>query len=297
MKADAKTPSSRRFKIVLAYDGTAYSGYQLQENGISVQQRVEEALEYLNCAPTRVFGCSRTDAGVHARGFVAHFDLQKPIPPKSLVRAMNARLPPDIRVMRAAYARAGFDARRDARGKEYRYFVYNADIQPPHLVPFWAFQHRPLDIAAMQDAAARFVGRHDFVSFAANPRREIGSTVRNIFEFKVKKTGPRVVFSVTGDGFLYKQVRSMAGFLLRVGIGDEKPSAVTEILEAAAPRTARVPTAPSRGLFLWKVFYGGKTLIVQDSDCKTRIAQGSDENAACGGRQCDQSLAWAGEEP
>jgi len=247
--------ASRRFKIVLAYDGTAYSGYQLQENGVSVQQRVEEALEYLNRAPVRVFGCSRTDAGVHARGFVAHFDLSKPIPPANLVRAMNARLPLDIRVMKAAHVRADFDARRDAVGKEYRYFVYNADIQPPHLVPYWAFQHRPLDVGAMQDAAARFVGRHDFVSFAANPRREIDSTVRNVFSFEVRKSGPRVVFAVRGDGFLYKQVRSMAGFLIRVGIGDERPSAVTELLDAAAPRTARVPTALARGLFLWRVFY------------------------------------------
>jgi len=247
--------SVRRFKIVVAYDGTAYSGYQLQENGIAVQQRLEEVLGCLDLAPVRVYGCSRTDAGVHARGFVAHFDLVQPIPPQNLVRAMNARLPPDIRVMKAAHARADFDARKDARGKEYRYFVYNADIQPPHLVPYWAFQHRPLDLASMQDAAARFIGRHDFVSFAANPRREIGSTVRNIFDFTVKKSGPRVVFSVKGDGFLYKQVRSMVGFLLRVGTGDEKPSAVTELLEAASPRTARVPTAPSRGLFLWRVFY------------------------------------------
>ncbi len=255
MKSAPTVPHKRRVKLVIAYDGTAYSGYQLQDNGVSVQQRVEEALEYLNREPTRVFGCSRTDAGVHARGFVAHFDLLKPIPPKSLVRAMNARLPPDIRVMRAAYARADFDARCDAKGKEYRYFVYNADIQPPHLVPYWTFQHRPLDVKAMQDAAGRFVGKHDFVSFSANPRREISSTVRNIFSFTVKKAGPRVVFSVQGDGFLYKQVRSMVGFLLRVGLGDEKPCAVTEILEAAEPRTARVPTAPSRGLFLWKVFY------------------------------------------
>jgi tRNA pseudouridine38-40 synthase len=251
----ASAPRPQRVKIVLAYDGTAYSGYQLQENGVSVQQRVEEALEYLNRSPVRVFGCSRTDAGVHARGFVAHFDLDKPIPASSLPRAMNARLPPDIRVVRASFARPDFDARRDARGKEYRYFVYNALIQPPHLFPFWAFQHRPLDVEAMRDAAARFVGRHDFVSFAANPRRDIESTVRNVFAFDVKKSGPRIVLSVKGDGFLYKQVRSMAGFLLRVGLGDERPAAVTELLEAAAPRTARVPTAPARGLFLWRVFY------------------------------------------
>lgn len=247
--------TARRYRIVLAYDGTAYSGYQLQDNGVSVQQRLEEALAYVNRTPVRVFGCSRTDAGVHARGFCAHFDLNVPIPPKNLVRAMNTQLPEDIRVMRAAFAKPHFNARNDAKGKEYRYFVYQADILPPHLAPFWTFCHRPLDLKAMQDAAARFIGRHDFVSFAANPHRDLETTVRNIFDFTVKKGGPRYTFSVKGDGFLYKQVRSMVGFLLSVGKGNEKPVAVTELLEAAAPRTARVETAPGRGLFLWKVWY------------------------------------------
>ena len=240
---------------MLAYDGTAYSGYQLQDNGVAVQQRLEEALAYINRSPVRVFGCSRTDAGVHAKGFCAHFDLNVPIPPKNLVRAMNSQLPEDIRVMRAAFAKPDFNARNDAKGKEYRYFVYQADILPPHLAPFWTFCHRPLDLKAMQDAAARFIGRHDFVSFAANPHRDLETTVRNIFDFTVKRCGPRYTFSVKGDGFLYKQVRSMVGFLLSVGKGNEKPVAVTELLEAAAPRTARVETAPGRGLFLWKVCY------------------------------------------
>ena len=246
---------SRRYKIVVAYDGTDYSGYQFQENGISVQQRLEEVLEYLNRSPVRAFGSSRTDAGVHAKGFVAHFDLDKPIPPQNLVRAMNSRLPLDIRVMKASYAEPDFDARKSAKGKEYRYFLYNGDILPPHLAPYWAFQHKKLDLAAMQDAAARFVGEHDFVSFAANPHREISTTVRNIFSFEVKRDGPRITFIVQGDGFLYKQVRSMVGYLIRVGLGEEKPETVTWFLDTKPARTARVPTALARGLFLWKVFY------------------------------------------
>ena len=245
----------KRYKIVLAYDGTHYSGYQLQSNGIAVQQRLEEVLEYLNRAPVRVFGSSRTDAGVHARGFVAHFDLAKPIPPANLPRAMNSRLPEDIRVLKASYAKPDFDARKDAKGKEYRYFLYNADILPPCLAPYWAFMHKRLDVAAMQDAARRFVGRHDFAPFAANPHRVLETTVRNIFSFEVKKAGPRITFIVNGDGFLYKQVRSMVGFLIRVGLGEERPETVTELLDGHVPRTARVPTATGRGLFLWKVFY------------------------------------------
>ncbi|MBO5940104.1 MAG: tRNA pseudouridine(38-40) synthase TruA [Kiritimatiellae bacterium] len=245
----------RRYKIVLAYDGTRYSGYQMQSNGISIQQRLEEVLEYLDRAPVRVFGSSRTDAGVHAKGFVAHFDLEKPIPPSNLPRAMNSRLPEDIRVLKASYVKPDFDARKDAKGKEYRYFLYNGDILPPCLAPYWAFMHKRLDVEAMQEAANHFVGRHDFAPFAANPHRVLETTVRNIFSFRIKKAGPRIVLIVRGDGFLYKQVRSMVGFLVRVGLGEEKPSAVAELLKARAPRTARVPTATGRGLFLWKVFY------------------------------------------
>jgi tRNA pseudouridine38-40 synthase len=168
---------------------------------------------------------------------------------------MNSRLPEDIRVMKASYAKPDFDARKDAKGKEYRYFLYNADILPPCLAPYWAFMHKRLDVAAMQDAAHRFVGRHDFAPFAANPHRVLETTVRNIFSFEVEKVGPRITFIVRGDGFLYKQVRSMVGFLIRVGLGEERPCAVTELLDGHVPRTARVPTATGRGLFLWKVFY------------------------------------------
>ncbi|MBO7721300.1 MAG: tRNA pseudouridine(38-40) synthase TruA [Kiritimatiellae bacterium] len=246
----------RRYKATIAYDGTGYSGWQCQENAVGVQQVVEAALAHLEGGAVRVFGSSRTDAGVHAKGLVCHFTLTKPIPPANVVRALNARLPDSIRVFKASYAPESFDARTSATGKEYRYRLYQADIMPPHLAPYWAFCHRPLDLAAMRKAASYFVGRHDFVSFAANPNRELESTVRRIFSFEVKKAGPRYTFIVRGDGFLYKQVRSMAGFLIAVGKGNEKPSAVRELLRAKAPRTARVETAQPRGLFLWKVFYG-----------------------------------------
>ena len=246
----------RKYKVVIAYDGTAYSGWQYQENAVGIQQVVEDVLQYLEGAPVRIFGSSRTDAGVHAKGFVGHFHLTKPIPPKNLVRAMNSRLPEAVRILKASYAKEDFDARLSAKGKEYRYQLYQADIMPPHLVPYWTFCHRPLDVRAMQAAAAHFVGKHDFVSFAANPNRVLDTTVRTVFSFAVKKSGPRYTFVVRGDGFLYKQVRSMVGFLLAVGKGREKPEAVKELLDAATPRTARVETAPGKGLFLHKVFYG-----------------------------------------
>jgi tRNA pseudouridine38-40 synthase len=250
-----KSTTCRKYKAILAYDGTSFSGWQYQDNALGIQQVVEEVLADLELSPVRVFGSSRTDAGVHARGFVCHFHLSKPIPPHNLLRAMNSRLPPSVRVMKASYVPESFDARLSAKGKEYRYHVYQADILPPHMAPYWTFCHRPLDLEAMRKAASYFVGRHDFLSFAANPNRELETTVRNIFSFEVKKSGPRYTFIVKGDGFLYKQVRSMAGFLLSVGKGNEKPEAVKELLSSATPRTARVETAPSRGLSLWKVFY------------------------------------------
>ena len=245
----------RKYRVVLAYDGTGYSGWQFQENAVGIQQVVEEALAYLEGGSVRIFGSSRTDAGVHAHGFVGHFHLTKPIPPKSLVRAMNSRLPESVRVLKAAYAKEDFDARLSAKGKEYRYQLYQAEILPPDLVPYWTFCHRPLDLEAMREGARRFVGTHDFLSFAANPNRELETTVRTVFSFEVKRRGPRYTFVVRGDGFLYKQVRSMVGFLISVGKGNERPEAVTELLETHPPRTARVETAPSRGLSLWKVFY------------------------------------------
>lgn len=245
----------RKYKVVIAYDGTPYSGWQYQDNALGIQQVVEEVLQYLEGSPVRVYGSSRTDAGVHARGFVAHFHLTKPIPPKNLVKAMNSRLPESVRILKAAYAKESFDARLSAKGKEYRYQLYQSDILPPHLAPYWTFCHRPLDLKAMREAAAYFVGKHDFVSFAANPDRVLETTVRSIFSFEVKKVGHRYTFIVRGDGFLYKQVRSMVGFLISVGKGNEKPIAVKELLDLHAPRTARVETAPGRGLFLQKVFY------------------------------------------
>lgn len=244
-----------KYKVVIAYDGTAYSGWQYQDNAIGIQQVVEEVLAYLEGSPVRIFGSSRTDAGVHAKGFVGHFEITKPIPPKNLLRAMNSRLPEAIRILKASYAKRDFDARLSAKGKEYRYQLYQADILPPHLVPYWTFCHRPLDLKAMQRAAKYFVGKHDFLSFAANPNRELDSTVRRIFSFEVKRSGHRYTFIVKGDGFLYKQVRSMVGFLISVGKGNEKPEAVRDLLRDHPARTARVETAPSRGLFLWRVFY------------------------------------------
>ena len=254
MPAPSEFPA-RRFKLTVAYDGTAYSGWQVQPHHSSVQQTIEEALQGIVGHAVKIHGSGRTDQGVHARGQVAHVDLACRMSAESVGRALNARLPQDIRILKASLAKPDFHARRSAVGKEYRYFVWNDPAMLPDKRLYAAHAYRKLDVAAMRAAARRFVGRHDFASFTANPQREVESTVRTIFSFTVSKRGKEIVFSVSGEGFLYKQVRSMVGFLLRVGEGAEQPEAVSELLTSCAPRKARVPSAAAHGLFLWRVWY------------------------------------------
>ncbi|MFH0909488.1 MAG: tRNA pseudouridine(38-40) synthase TruA [bacterium] len=243
-----------RYKVTISYDGTAYSGYQVQPGHPTIQSVLEDALEKLTGAAIRVFGSGRTDQGVHARGQVIHFDLPKPFDPMKLRIGMNAHLPADVRVESARKARADFNARKSAKEKEYRYFIWNSPVLTPdvrfHRTHVW----KPLDVKAMRLAAKRLEGRHDFAAFSANPRREVEGTVRTLKRLQVKKAGPDVVIIARGDGFLYKMVRSLAGFLIRVGTGEIEPGAAAGILESKT-RTARVPTAPPQGLFLWRVWY------------------------------------------
>lgn len=250
-----QVPPARRFKLTLAYDGTAYAGWQVQPAHPSVQQTIERVLEEIVGHPVKVHGSGRTDQGVHARGQVAHVDLACRMSAQAVGRALNARLPHDIRILKAGLARPDFHARRSAVGKEYRYVVWNDTQVLPDKRLYATHAYRPLDVTAMRVAAAFFVGRHDFASFTANPQRVVESTVRTIFSFSITRRGKEIVFRVSGEGFLYKQVRSMVGFLLRVGEGAEPPEAVKELLEACAPRKARVPSAAPQGLFLWRVWY------------------------------------------
>jgi tRNA pseudouridine38-40 synthase len=247
--------AATRFRLTLAYDGTAYAGWQVQPRDPSVQQTIETPLAGIVGHPVKVHGSGRTDRGVHARGQVAHVDLATRMDAAALMRALNARLPADIRVQAASRAAPDFHARRNAVGKEYRYFIWNGAVIPPERRLYAAHAYRPLDTAAMQAAAAHFVGTHDFAAFTANPNREVEGTVRTVFDASVARRGRAVAFCVSGSGFLYRQVRSMAGFLLRVGEGAEPPEAVRELLAKAAARTARVPSAPPQGLFLWRVWY------------------------------------------
>ena len=241
--------------MTVAYDGTAYAGWQVQPGAQTVQGAMEAALKQVTGETTRVQCSGRTDAGVHAVGQVAHFDLARAFALDKLQLSLNAVLPDDIRVLELKRAKPDFHARFSPKGKEYRYFVWNDAMVLPDKRLYTAHAYRPLNVAAMRAAAQLFVGRHDFASFTANPQREVASTVRTIYGFKVSKRGKEIIFSVSGEGFLYKMVRSMVGFLLRVGEGAEKPEAVSELLESRAPRKARVPSAAAQGLFLWRVWY------------------------------------------
>ena len=248
-------PVPRRYRLVIAYDGTDYYGWQTQPEHPSVQDQIERALERLDGARPRVHSSGRTDTGVHAAGQCAHTDLTRDWEPLKLRLALNALLPDDIRILDARRAAADFHARYDAVGKEYRYFIWNGDVMPPHLRRYWTQERRPLNVSAMRAAARRLVGRHDFAAFSANPNREIDGTVRHVRMLSVRKTGHEIVIRAQGDGFLYRMVRSLAGYLIRVGRGELDAETALDILHSKV-RTARVPTAPPQGLFLWKVQYG-----------------------------------------
>ena len=250
-------PAPRRYRMVIAYDGTDYHGWQTQPEHPSVQDRMECVLERLDGKRPRVHSSGRTDTGVHAAGQCAHTDLTRDWDPRKLRLALNALLPDDIRVLEIRRAAPDFHARYDATGKEYRYFIWNGDVMPPHLRRYWTQERKPLDAVAMRTAARRLVGRHDFAAFSANPNREIEGTVRHVRMLSVRKTGREIVIRAQGDGFLYRMVRSLAGYLIRVGRGELNADTASEILHSKI-RTARVPTAPPQGLFLWKVHYGGR---------------------------------------
>lgn len=250
----ATTSKLYRYRITVAYDGSAYAGWQVQPNHITVQQRLEEVLQSLTGEIIKVHGSGRTDQGVHAEGQVAHFDLSRRWAGWQLLNGLNAKLPQDIRVLKVARAKPDFHARRSAVKKEYRYFIWNAKFMNPTRRFYATHVRKPLDVHAMQAAAKLLTGKHDFAAFTANPNRVVESTVREVYSLTVKRTGSQIVIRAASGGFLYKMVRSLAGLLLRVGEGAVSQAEVKEIL-ASRTRTARVPTAPPEGLFLWRVWY------------------------------------------
>ena len=245
---------------MLAYDGTGYQGWQVQKIGTGVQEKLEEALAKLFPAHPRAHSSSRTDTGVHALGMIAHFEVpaaQCSMTPRKLALALNAWLPEDIRVQAASRAPADFHARFSARGKQYRYFVWNHAAMNPLLRRTAWHVPRALDISAMRKAAVFLKGKHDFQSFAANPGYARETTVRTLSRCEVKRSGPLFTFIIEGDGFLYKMCRGIVGTLVQAGLGRFPPSEIQTMLSSKDRRVAGM-TAPALGLVLWKVFYRQK---------------------------------------
>jgi tRNA pseudouridine38-40 synthase len=246
------------FKITLAYDGTAFVGWQRQASGASIQGLLEEALARLGHAAVIVFGAGRTDAGVHALGQVASFSLRRAIEPPRLVRALNAGLPDTVRVLAADLVPDTFHARYSARGKTYRYRLWNADVLSPFERPFVWHVYGPLDREAMAAAARLIEGRHDFAAFRAAGGKT-RSTEREVFSSRVIAAPcplvfPLIVYEISGSGFLHHMVRNVVGTLVEIGRGRRPIEWISEVL-AGLDRRQAGPTAPARGLVLASVEY------------------------------------------
>lgn len=245
----------RRIRLTVAYDGTDYCGWQVQPNGITVEEVLNKAVSKLTGEDIHVIGASRTDSGVHALGNVAVFDTRSSIPPERMAYALNQRLPEDIVIVKSEEVTAEWHPRyRDDITKTYEYHIYNARVPDPLKRRTCAFVSFPMDIEKMRAGAAYLVGEHDFVSFC-NVRTNVEDTVRTVNRIAIWQDGAEIVMEIEGNGFLYNMVRIIAGTLIRVGRGFYEPEKVKEILETKK-RTEAGITAPPQGLVLKEIRYG-----------------------------------------
>jgi tRNA pseudouridine38-40 synthase len=277
------------FRILLAYDGTDYVGWQRQANGVSIQEVIEDALAGLDGRAVAVAGAGRTDSGVHALGQVAAFTIERALAPDAVLRALNARLPDDIRVMAAEEVPPAFHPRFDARAKTYRYRIWNGEVISPFERRYAWHVAGPLDADAMRAAAALIVGTHDFAAFQA-AGSDVASTVRDVSVSRISDCGLRIdwglatadrecsairpsrasgrpervegrkplsallEYEVAGPGFLRHMVRTIVGTLVEIGRGKHPVNWMADVL-ASRDRAAAGPTAPGAGLFLVRVDY------------------------------------------
>jgi tRNA pseudouridine38-40 synthase len=243
----------RNIRLTIAFEGTAYHGWQIQPGSPTLQGLISEALARITGEPITLTGSGRTDAGTHARALVANFRTGSKIAPGQFIRALNGMLPQDVRILSARRVSPEFHARRDAVSKTYRYQIYLGPILSPHLArEFFHYPYR-LDLERMEAAALMFPGEHDFASFAkTNP--DYSSTVRRIFRCVLKKRGRRLFLTVQGNGFLHHMVRNMAGTLLEVGKGSISLEEFRDLF-VKKDRTLAGFTAPAHGLVLLKVRY------------------------------------------
>ena len=243
----------KRVGLVVAYDGTHYSGWQTQPNGTTIQGVLNDTLSELLGEKIETIGASRTDAGVHALGNVAVFDTESRIPGEKFSYALNQRLPEDIRIQLSEEVEPDFHPRYCDSEKTYEYRILNRRFPVPTERLYSYFYHYKLDVDKMKEATSYLIGRHDFASFCGNPRMK-KSTVRLVDSITVERRKDRVIFTFHGTGFLQNMVRILVGTLLEVGRGYWEPAYVQDIL-AAKDRKLAGPTAPPEGLCLMKVDY------------------------------------------
>ncbi len=242
-----------RLLLTLCYDGTAYHGWQVQHNAITVQQVLQDAVERITGVRSGITGCSRTDAGVHAEMFCCATDNPTSLRGEKLCAALNAVLPRDVAVKEVREVPADFHPRYDALGKRYEYRIYNGRQRHPFYEGRALHVHHPLDEKRLDAAAKAYIGTHDFAAFCASGS-SVESTVRTVSHAQVRREGDLVIFSVEADGFLYNMVRIMAGTLLDIAAGKIEDDAVSQII-LSKQRERAGHTAPAHGLYLQAVRY------------------------------------------
>ena len=247
----------RRIKLVVAYDGTAYCGWQLQPNGVTIEEILNKTLSELLKEPVMVIGASRTDSGVHAIGNVAVFDTESRIPGDKICFALNQRLPEDIRIQSSEEVPLTFHPRKANCIKTYEYRILNRKTDMPLQRLYSYFCYFDLDVEKMRKAASFLIGEHDFKSFCT-VRSQAEETVRTIYSLDLNRENDMIIIRISGSGFLYNMVRIIAGTLVKVGMGVYPPEHMEEILEARN-RAAAGPTIPARGLTLVNMEYEKET--------------------------------------
>ena len=243
----------RNLRLVIAYRGTRYAGWQVQPRSPTVQGTIEEKLQQLTQRPCRLRAAGRTDAGVHARGQLANLRTESALPEQALFRGLNALLPADISVLAVEQMPLEFDSRRHNLGKHYRYSIWNQRAPSPEHDETTLHLHRTLDIPAMALSARHFVGTHDFASFRSSSCERL-TTVRTLFRCSLSSEPPLLHIDVEGTAFLKNMVRIIAGTLVEVGGSDRSPESVLELLDRQGRRPEAGITLPPHGLCLMRVF-------------------------------------------
>ena len=243
----------RNIALRLSYDGSAYHGWQMQKNDVTVEQTLEEAAAKIVGHPVKMTGCGRTDAGVHARVYVANFRTDARIPTDRIPYALNTHLPDDIAVTGAMEVPERFNAIGSCVKKEYTYLIYNSHIRDPFYVNRAWLYPKHLDEAVMQRAGQQFVGTHDFAA-VRSVGTDVKSTVRTVYYYEVERQGNLISLRVCANGFLYNMARAMAGTVVYAAEGKFPPEEIGEILRRG-DRTAAGPTVPPGGLYMTKLWY------------------------------------------